>query len=87
MTRGGARPGAGRPRRACAQATPDDVPRARPGPYMTDAEWAPVAALAEQASIPVTDAMRRLIFAGAASPADGVRICSKCLMKGGSDVG
>ena len=49
----------GRPPRA---GTPS---RVRPGPPMTDAEYAPVLALAAREGIDKVEAMRRLIAAGA----------------------
>lgn len=57
--RGGKQPGAGRPRRV-----PEGTSKPRPGPAMTDSEWAQVEAYAKAEGIRVTEAMRRLIAAG-----------------------
>lgn len=62
--RGGPRPGAGRPRR-----DPSALSTARPGPPMTDAEWAEVTAYAERVGVSPVEAMRRLIRAGLDSAA------------------
>lgn len=59
MPRGGARPGAGRKRR-----DPSAVSRPRPGPPMTDAEWAAVLAYAARESVSPVEAMRRLLALG-----------------------
>lgn len=49
-----------RPRR-----DPSGVSRPRPGPGMTDTEWAAVEILAQRENVRVTEAMRRLMAAGA----------------------
>lgn len=59
-TRGGPRPGAGRKPRSTEPAT------LRPGPRLTDAEWAPVAARMAREGVGATEAMRRIIAEWAA---------------------